>query len=412
MSIEITPVEGLPEVGEGDDLAALLSEPLRALGIRDGDVVAVTQKIVSKAEGRVVPAEGDDRTTWVERETRRVVARRGDLMITETAHGFICANAGVDASNVRTGFVSLLPEDPDGSAEAIRRSLLAHLGLQDLGIVVTDTFGRPWRSGLVNVAIGCAGLPPLVDLRGRPDHLGRSLEVTVVALADEVAAASGLVMGKAARVPAALVRGIDIGVAPPGAARSLVRPENEDLFRSSPLESIQSRRAARSFGPGYVPRDALVEAIRAAEALTGPEPPWTFIAVESASARRRLLGTLAEIRRDDHDAVVGGAPVMVVPWVRLGKVEARDPAEPAIDRDAFLLSAGAAVDTLQLALHAQGLASSWSTSNLRNQPEMRAALGVDNAWFTPGVVAVGPAPPDEMSTYEPPVDVDARLDAR
>ena len=159
MTIEIWPVEGLPEIREGDDLATMLAEPLRALGAREGDVVAITQKIVSKAEGRVVPDEGEGRSAWVERETRRVVARRGELIIAETRHGFVCANAGVDASNVEAGFVSLLPLDPDGSTEAIRAALSALLGLSRLGVVMTDTFGRPWRNGLVNVAIGCAGLP-------------------------------------------------------------------------------------------------------------------------------------------------------------------------------------------------------------------------------------------------------------
>ncbi len=236
MTIEIWPVEGLPEIREGDDLATMLAEPLRALGVREGDVVAITQKVVSKAEGRVVPNEGEGRSAWVERETRRVVARRGELIIAETRHGFVCANAGVDASNVEAGFVSLLPLDPDGSTEAIRAALSSLLGLSRLGVVMTDTFGRPWRNGLVNVAIGCAGLPALVDLRGEPDHHGRELEVTVVAVADEVAAASGLVMGKSARVPAALVRGIDIGAAPPGRGADLVRPPDEDLFREGTME--------------------------------------------------------------------------------------------------------------------------------------------------------------------------------
>jgi dehydro coenzyme F420 reductase / coenzyme F420-0:L-glutamate ligase / coenzyme F420-1:gamma-L-glutamate ligase len=236
VTIEIWPVEGLPEIREGDDLPMMLAEPLRSLGVRDGDVVAITQKIVSKAEGRVVPDEGDGRSAWIERETRRIVARRGELIIAETHHGFVCANAGVDASNVETGFVSLLPVDPDASSEAIRASLLERLGLSRLGVVMTDTFGRPWRNGLVNVAIGCAGLPAIVDLRGQADHHGRALEVTVVALADEVAAASGLVMGKSARVPAALLRGVNIGAAAPGRAAELIRSPDEDLFREGTLE--------------------------------------------------------------------------------------------------------------------------------------------------------------------------------
>ncbi|MFM7719461.1 MAG: coenzyme F420-0:L-glutamate ligase, partial [Actinomycetota bacterium] len=218
MTLEVRPIEGLPEVAPGDDLAALLAAQLD--GARDGDVVAVTQKIVSKAEGRVVP-EGDlGRAGWVARETTRVVARRGDLVIAETRHGLVCANAGVDASNVAPGFLTLLPEDPDASAERIRDGLRRALGV-DLGVVVTDTFGRAWRDGVVNVAIGCAGLPALVDLRGTPDHAGRELEATVVALADEVAAASGLVMGKAARVPAGVLGGLASTDAPPAPARAL-----------------------------------------------------------------------------------------------------------------------------------------------------------------------------------------------
>lgn len=236
MSIEILPVEGLPEVREGDDLVAILAAPLRALGVREGDVVAVTQKIVSKAEGRVVDIAGSGRAAWVEREAVRVVARRGDLVIAETHHGFVCANAGVDASNVEAGFVSLLPVDPDASADRIRAGLAERLSLESLGVVVTDTFGRPWRNGLVNVAIGCAGLPSIVDLRGEVDHHGRELEVTVVALADEVAAASGMAMGKAARVPAALIRGIDLDRAPHGRARDLVRAAEDDLFREGTIE--------------------------------------------------------------------------------------------------------------------------------------------------------------------------------
>ena len=234
--IEIWPVEGLPEIVHDDDLAALLAGPLRSMGARDGDVVAVTQKIVSKAEGRVVPDGGDGRSVWVTRETRRVVARRGDLIIAETHHGFVCANAGVDASNVEEGFVSLLPVDPDASAEALRTSLAQRLGLSHLGVVITDTFGRPWRNGLVNVAIGCAGLPAIIDLRGNADHHGRALEVTVVALADEVAAASGLVMGKSARVPVALIRGVDLTAGAPGRAVDLIRAPDEDLVREGVIE--------------------------------------------------------------------------------------------------------------------------------------------------------------------------------
>jgi coenzyme F420-0:L-glutamate ligase/coenzyme F420-1:gamma-L-glutamate ligase len=231
MSVEVIPVPGIPEIGEGDDLARILADALRAagIGLGDGDIVVVTQKVVSKAEGRVVREEPDGKTAWVERETRRVVARRGDLVIAETRHGFVCANAGVDASNVGRGLLSLLPEDPDGTAERIRGSLSELTGAR-VAVVITDTFGRAWRHGLVNVAIGAAGLPSLVDLRGNPDATGRTLEVTVVAVADEVAAASGLVMGKADGIPAAVIRGVRAeGPAVPASA--IVRPAEADLFR-------------------------------------------------------------------------------------------------------------------------------------------------------------------------------------
>jgi coenzyme F420-0:L-glutamate ligase/coenzyme F420-1:gamma-L-glutamate ligase len=231
MSVRLIPILGIPEVAEGDDIAALIVSAVRSAGLtlEGGDVVVVTQKAVSKAEGRVVPERPLGKAGWVERETRRVVARRGDLVIAETRHGFVCANAGVDASNVPEGFLALLPEDPDASAERIRAGLEAATGAP-LAVVVTDTFGRPWRSGVINVAIGCAGLPSLVDLRGTKDAHGRVLDATIVALADEVAAAGGLVMGKAAGTPAAVVRGLHLE-GPHAPAADLVRSPDDDLFR-------------------------------------------------------------------------------------------------------------------------------------------------------------------------------------
>jgi coenzyme F420-0:L-glutamate ligase/coenzyme F420-1:gamma-L-glutamate ligase len=207
---------------------------LRASGIelRDGDVLTVTQKIVSKAEGRVVrEVDGPGKRGWIERETRRVVARRDELVITETHHGFICANAGVDASNVAEGLLTLLPEDPNGSAARIRAAATEATGAR-VAVVITDTFGRPWREGLTNVAIGAAGLPSIVDLRNRTDAGGRVLEATIVALGDEIAAASGLVMGKADGIPAAVLRGIAIpSWAPDADATALIRDPALDLFR-------------------------------------------------------------------------------------------------------------------------------------------------------------------------------------
>jgi coenzyme F420-0:L-glutamate ligase/coenzyme F420-1:gamma-L-glutamate ligase len=235
MRLEIIPVLGMPEVRPGDDLAQLLMAAVRSSGIdlEDHDVMLVTQKVVSKAEGRMVPVGEGGKSAWVDRETVRVVARRGELLIAETRHGFVCANAGVDASNVPDGFVTLLPEDPDGSARRLKAAMEAAAG-RELAVIVTDTFGRPWRHGLVNVAIGCAGLPALIDLRGTEDAGGRPLEVSVVALADEIAAASGPVMGKAEGVPAAVVRGLR-AEGPPLPASALVRRGDEDLFPYSPV---------------------------------------------------------------------------------------------------------------------------------------------------------------------------------
>jgi coenzyme F420-0:L-glutamate ligase/coenzyme F420-1:gamma-L-glutamate ligase len=424
--LEVLPVAGLPEVAPGDDLGALLAEALRPLGPADGDVIAVTQKVVSKAEGRVVPEGGEGRGPWVERESAGVVARRGDLVIARTRHGFVCANAGVDASNVADGFLTLLPEDPDGSAERLRADLSERLRAR-LAVIVTDTFGRAWRRGLVNVAIGCAGLPALVDLRGRTDHHGRELEATVVALADEVAAASGLVMPKDGRVPAALVRGVR-AEAPPAPASELVRPPEEDLFRSSPLLSISERRTIRAFGPGDVPVEAVEEAVRAA--CTAPAPhhtrPWRFVALWSAAARRRLLGAMAaawraDLQRDGaseatiarrierSDALLGAAPVLVVPFVTAEGAHAYPDAERAdAERAMFLLSGGAAIQNLLLALHAQGVASCWISSTLFCQQETRAALGVDERWFALGAVAAGPMPAG-AAPPRPPLDLSQHL---
>ena len=422
MTLEILPVRGLPEVGPSDDLAALLATPLAELAARDGDVVVVTQKVVSKAEGRVVP-EGAGRASWVERETRRVVARRDDLVIAETRHGLVCANAGVDASNVEAGFLTLLPEDPDGSAERLRAGLSERLEA-DVAVVITDTFGRAWRRGVVNVAIGCAGLPSLVDLRGTADHHGRELEATVVALADEVAAASGLVMGKAARVPAALVRGLALeGDAVP--ASEIVRPPDEDLFRTSPLLTISGRRTIRTFGAGDVSRETVEEAVRAACTVWAPhdEVPWSFTAIWSAAAKRRLVGAMAEAWRDDllrdgveeaaterrlspDDALLGAAPVLIVPWLSFdGARDYPDEGRRHAERERFLLSAGASIQNLLLALDAQGIGSCWVASSLFAQDATRAALGMGEAWFAMGTVAAGPMEAGGGGPPPPPLDL-------
>ena len=227
--IRVIPVTGLPEVRPGDDLAGMIAE---AANLADGDVLVVTQKVVSKAEDRMVDVDPDvGHKPIVEAESVRVLRRRGDLVIAETSHGFVCANAGVDLSNVPDGRAALLPVDSDRSARRIRDALLHRLGL-DVAVIVSDTFGRPWRRGVADVAIGCAGLRPIVDLRGTNDALGRELMVTEVAVVDEIAAAAELVMGKAAAVPVAVVRGVDPSWFGDGSVvDDVVRSPAEDLFR-------------------------------------------------------------------------------------------------------------------------------------------------------------------------------------
>jgi coenzyme F420-0:L-glutamate ligase/coenzyme F420-1:gamma-L-glutamate ligase len=229
--IEIIPVVGMGEVRPGDQLAALIADHAE---LQDGDVVVVTQKIVSKAEGRLVAVDPDDplaHKALVEEEAVRILRRRGDLIVTETSHGFVCANSGVDLSNVERGQAALLPIDPDRSARRIRDGLRAIAG-PTVGVIVSDTFGRPWRRGVADVAIGCAGVAAVVDLRGTEDALGRPLQVTEVCVADELAAAAELVMGKSAAVPVAIVRGVDPDwLREASVAAEIVRPYGEDLFR-------------------------------------------------------------------------------------------------------------------------------------------------------------------------------------
>ena len=230
--LTLIPVEGIPEVRPGERVADLLAAA--SVTLQDGDVVVVAQKIVSKAEGRMVEVDPSDRGARValaEAEAVRVLRRRGDLVITETKAGFVCANSGVDLSNVPDGWATLLPVDADRSARRIRDGLRGKARVE-VGVIVSDTFGRAWRRGLVNVALGCAGIAAIVDLRGTPDALGHELLVTEVAVADELAGAAELVMGKSAGIPAAVIRGVDRGWLREGSVRAeLVRPPAEDLFR-------------------------------------------------------------------------------------------------------------------------------------------------------------------------------------
>ena len=231
MSLVILPIAGMPEIQPGDDLAAMIVDAgaEQGLALADNDIVVVTHKVVSKAEGRIAEIVDEDRyRALVEGEAAAIVRRRGDLVIAKTKHGFICANAGVDRSNTAPGTAVLLPVDPDRSAHRLRTLLERRTGAR-LAVIITDTFGRPWRRGLVDVAIGVSGMTPILDLRGTPDAAGRIMEVTEIAIVDEVAAAADLVMGKAERVPVAVVRGL--GIDGDGRASDLIRPPREDLFR-------------------------------------------------------------------------------------------------------------------------------------------------------------------------------------
>lgn len=231
MRLEIFPVEGLPEIGRGDDLAQMICD---AVGLAHHDIVVVTQKIISKAEGAMAEIDPTDPLSHkplVERESVRILRRRGELIISQTKHGFVCANAGIDLSNVARGQAALLPDDSDRSARRIRDGIKGKAGV-DVGVIVSDTFGRPWRRGVTDVAIGCAGVRAIIDLRGTEDALGRTLQVTEVALVDELACAAELAMGKSTGFPVAVIRGGDESWFGESSVKGdLIRDPADDLFR-------------------------------------------------------------------------------------------------------------------------------------------------------------------------------------
>ena len=229
--LEIIPLEGLPEIVPGDDVVEIIGLTGE---IKSGDILIVTQKIISKAENQMVDIDPNDPLSHkplVEKESVKILRRRGDLIISQTKHGFVCANAGIDLSNVEQGQAALLPDDSDRSARRLRDGLLGRFQL-DVGIIISDTFGRPWRRGLTDVAIGSAGVLPILDLRGSPDTFGREMQVTEVALVDELASAAELVMGKSTGIPIAIVRGGDKSWFGNGSVQDhIVRDPKEDLFR-------------------------------------------------------------------------------------------------------------------------------------------------------------------------------------
>jgi coenzyme F420-0:L-glutamate ligase/coenzyme F420-1:gamma-L-glutamate ligase len=427
--------DGLPEFRPGDDLARALADALTAdrHGLVDGDVVVLTSKVLSKTEGRIVPAPTDPderdalRRRLVDAESVRVVARVNRTLITENRLGIVQAAAGVDGSNVEARELALLPEDPDASAAALARELRRLTGAR-VAVVVTDTMGRAWRTGQIDMAIGAAGLRVSVGYDGAVDRQGNELLVTDVAVADEIASAADLVKGKLGARPVAVVRGIghlllddghdngDDEVDVPRRARDLVRDGSSDLFRLGTAEAVAlgrreavpARRSVRRFSDESVDADLLAGAV--ADALTAPAPhhstPVRFVRV-AGHARMRLLDALRadwerDLRADGHTGeilarrlgrgdLLRTCPELILPFVDddAGAHDYPDARRAACEETMFTVAGGAAVQSLLVALAARGLGSCWVGSTIFAADTTRRELGLPGSWRPLGAVAVG-----------------------
>jgi coenzyme F420-0:L-glutamate ligase/coenzyme F420-1:gamma-L-glutamate ligase len=434
--LEILPVPGIPELRPGDDLAGLIAK--NAPWLRNGDILVVTSKAVSKVEGRLVSVPTDPegreaaRQQAVTDESVRLVATRAQTRIVQTRHGFVIAAAGVDASNVRGDEIALLPTDSDASAARLRAGLADALGI-DVAVVVSDTAGRAWRVGVTDHAIGVAGMAALVSLRGETDPMGNVLIVTEVAVADEAAAAADLVKGKLTGIPVAVVRGLST-VDDGRGVRPLVRGGEDDMFSLGTAEAlaqgrrqaVTGRRSVRSFTAEPVDPQVVRDAVAAA--VTAPAPhhttPWRFVVVETPAVRDGLLTAMR--KRWAHDLQGDGftpeqiarrlrrgdllteAPLLVIPClVTTGGAHAyRDERRSDAERTMFHVAMGAGVENFLVALAAEGLGSCWVSSTLFCADLVRTELALPEDWWPMGSVAVGhpagdpaPRPPRDPGDF-------------
>ncbi|MCX5044530.1 coenzyme F420-0:L-glutamate ligase [Aldersonia sp. NBC_00410] len=423
--LQILPVEGLPEFRPGDDVAEHLAR--QAPWLADGDVLVVTSKIMSKAEGRIVaaPTDPDERDAarrrLIDDEAVRVLARKGRTLITENRLGIVQAASGVDGSNVDSAELALLPVDPDASAALLRNRLRELLGVR-VAVVVTDTMGRAWRNGQTDAAIGSAGIAVLHGYAGSVDGQGNELQVTEVAIVDELAAAGDLVKGKLRGVPVAVVRGLephDDGTS----AKALLRGGADDLFWLGTAEAIERgrgealllRRSVRHFAAEPVPATLLRAAV--GEALTAPAPhhtrPVRFVWLRNREVRDRLLGAMRDQWRRDlagdgltderierrlaKGDILFDAPEVVLPFcVPDGAHDYPDRPRQAAESTMFTVAVGAAVQGLLVSLATKGVGSCWIGSTIFAADVVRAELGLGAEWQPLGAVAIG-YPPEELT---------------